>query len=82
MYDVDLVAQANNHDPPKGYVNGHEILSFIALRDDDKAARLKRNLHSTFTSSGVLAYEPHVDYTFSDLVGHLRFAGPRIWLSG
>jgi cytochrome P450 len=51
-------------------------VSFIALTDDNKAARLKRNLHSTFSPNGVLAYEKHVDHTVAELVGHLRAAGP------
>ncbi|KAK3110519.1 hypothetical protein LTR53_015103 [Teratosphaeriaceae sp. CCFEE 6253] len=70
-----IYPKADNHEPPKGYMNGSEVLSFIALRDDDKAARLNRNLHSTFTANGVLEYEAHVDHTVSELVSHLRAAG-------
>jgi cytochrome P450 len=69
-------AQASNHEPIKAFVNGSEVTSFIALTDDNKAARLKRNLHSTFSSNGVLAYETHVNHTVSELVTHLRAAGP------
>lgn len=70
------MAQADNHEPLKTFVNGSEVASFIALTDDAKAARLKRNLHSTFSSNGVLKYETHVDHTVSELVSHLRTAGP------
>jgi cytochrome P450 len=51
------------------------------LTDDNKAARLKRHLHSVFTTNGVLAYEAHVDHTVSELVGHLHALGPIVDLS-
>jgi cytochrome P450 len=73
---TDHISQASNHEPVKAYVNGSEVASFIALMDDARAARLKRNLHSTFSSNGVLVYEKHVDHTVSELVSHLRTAGP------
>ncbi|KAK5711666.1 hypothetical protein LTR17_018301 [Elasticomyces elasticus] len=67
--------QADNHNIPVAYAHGTQVLSFVALKDDDKAARLKRNLHSTFTTNGVLSFEPHVDHTVLELVGHLNAAG-------
>lgn len=74
--NANAPAQASNHEPIKTFVNGSEVASFIALTDDNKAARLKRNLHSTFSSNGVLVYETHVDHTVSELVSHLRAVGP------
>jgi cytochrome P450 len=73
---ADTTSQASNHEPLKAFVNGSEVASFIALTDDNKAARLKRNLHFTFSPSGVLEYEGHVDHTVLELVSHLRATGP------
>lgn len=67
--------QAPNHGPTKAFRNGSEVASFIAIMDDSKAARLKRNLHSTFSVNGVLQYEQHVDHTVTELVNHLRAHG-------
>ncbi|EMD01057.1 hypothetical protein BAUCODRAFT_144632 [Baudoinia panamericana UAMH 10762] len=82
---TNILPKASNHEPLKAWVNGSEVLSFVALTDDAKAARLKRNLHATFSSHGVLGYEAHVDHTVSELVGHLQTAGSMVdladWLS-
>lgn len=75
LFAANHINQASNHNPTKAYVNGSEITSFIAITDDAKAARLKKNLHSTFSTNGVLVYEKHVDHTVSELVTHLRAAG-------
>jgi cytochrome P450 len=70
------LAKASNHEPVKSFANGLEVASFVALMDDAKAARLKRNLHSTFSPNGVLVYETHIDHTVTELINHLRAAGP------
>jgi cytochrome P450 len=72
----NIFPRASNHEPIRAFANGLEVASFLSLRDDDRAARLKRNLHSTFTPNGVLAYEEHVDHTVNELISHLRAAGP------
>lgn len=64
-----------------GFFNGVEVASLLAITDDKKAARLKRNIHSAFSPSGVLEYETNIDHTVSELVAHLRKAGPTTDLS-
>ncbi|KAF2023734.1 cytochrome P450 [Setomelanomma holmii] len=78
---TNVYQKGPNHGPTKAFVNGSEVASFIAITDDSKAARLKRNLHSTFSANGVLAYEQHIDQTVTEVVQHLRAAGPTADLS-
>ncbi|KAI8931651.1 hypothetical protein NX059_011300 [Plenodomus lindquistii] len=72
---TDVFPKASNHEPLKSYSNGTEVVSFLSLTDDRKAAKLKRRLHSTFSASGVLVYEQHIDHTVSELVYHLSKIG-------
>ncbi|KAH0279093.1 cytochrome P450, partial [Aureobasidium melanogenum] len=72
----NVLPKADSYDPLKVYVNGTEVASFLAITNDDKAARLKRFLHPTFSPNGVLRYESHVDHTVSELISHLRNVGP------
>ncbi|KAH0038946.1 cytochrome P450, partial [Aureobasidium melanogenum] len=72
----NTLPKADSYDPLKVFVNGNEVASFLAITNDDKAARLKRFLHPTFSPNGVLRYESHVDHTVSELISHLRNVGP------
>ncbi|KAI4765092.1 hypothetical protein E4T51_01926 [Aureobasidium sp. EXF-12344] len=73
---TNVLPKADSYAPLKASVNGEEVASFLAITDDDKAARLKRFLHPTFSPNGVLRYEQHVDHTVSELVSHLHNVGP------
>jgi cytochrome P450 len=67
--------KADSYAPLKASINGEEVASFLAITDDERAARLKRFLHPTFSPNGVLRYEQHVDHTVSELVSHLHNVG-------
>ncbi|KAH7090845.1 cytochrome P450 [Paraphoma chrysanthemicola] len=67
--------------PTKSFANGLEVATFVGMEDEARVSRLKRNLHSTFSVNGVLAYEQHVDETVAELVQHLSAAGPIVNLS-
>ncbi|KAI4718148.1 hypothetical protein E4T48_05645 [Aureobasidium sp. EXF-10727] len=77
----NILPKADSYAPLKASVNGTEVASFLAINDDEKAARLKRFLHPTFSPNGVLRYESHVDHTVSEMVTHLRNIGPTVDLA-